>query len=231
MKRHILLTRPEPQNQPLIQALTEQKLKFSVQPLLTIEKLPSIPFHDLGAIDGIIVTSANALYYHSDLSPFLSIPLLAVGDMTADAAKNAGFQTIYTAAGHVDSVLERLPIFFSEPCTLLYITGQYRTRDLCHPDYQIIHYPTYIAHQIGKFDEDFLNNIAHDPIHDLVFYSKRTFESFLMAVAHHDLLDHFKECHFYGFSPAICRFITQNGYQAVDFTDVVDLLKKLRDHT
>lgn len=58
---------------------------------------------------GIIMTSANAARLAGDqLQRFIHLPLYAVGDITADAAREAGFLSIISGDGDVERLLGKI---------------------------------------------------------------------------------------------------------------------------
>jgi uroporphyrinogen-III synthase len=97
----ILITRPEPGASRTAARLRAAGFEAVVLPLTRIERLAfGVPE---GRFDGVVVTSAQALA-GVDASRFISLPVVAVGDTTATAAREMGFSRIETASGSVESV-------------------------------------------------------------------------------------------------------------------------------
>src|SRR4051794_23544552 len=98
----ILVTRPQPDNETTAAALRARGFAVLPAPLLRFE---AVAFQDdpdtrYGAI---IVSSANALRaFDGQLagSRLLGLPLFAVGEKTAEAARRAGFADITVADGN-----------------------------------------------------------------------------------------------------------------------------------
>ena len=65
-------------------------------PMLTIQSVPA-EFESAEGLQAVIVASGNALV--SLPSAFLGLPVLAVGDATAQRARAAGFAKVHSAAG------------------------------------------------------------------------------------------------------------------------------------
>ena len=107
----VLVTRPHPDDEATAAGLRARGLEVLWAPMLRFDP---VTFHDdLDANYGaVIVTSANAL---RGIEPYLAgsrllkLPLFAVGQRTADAARLAGFDRVISAdgdaAGLRDSVL------------------------------------------------------------------------------------------------------------------------------
>ncbi len=73
-------------------------------PMLTII-LNRGPEPDLSGIQGILFTSANGVRAFAKVAPRRDLPVFAVGDRTAVAARDAGFTLVESAGGDVDSLV------------------------------------------------------------------------------------------------------------------------------
>ena len=95
----LLVTRPEPDATRQAGALAARGHEPVLAPLLTIEAARDVPLN-LDRAQALIVTSRNALRSiasHPELDAARVLPLFAVGDTTAKAAKELGFS--YVTAG------------------------------------------------------------------------------------------------------------------------------------
>jgi uroporphyrinogen-III synthase len=110
----ILVTRPQPDNASTAAALRARGWEVLAAPMLRFEKviLSFDPDADFGAV---IVTSANALRALADqpvadhlLQLQLQLPLFAVGDRTAQAARDLGFARVFSAEGDAAALRELL---------------------------------------------------------------------------------------------------------------------------
>src|SRR5215475_2235700 len=97
----ILVTRPQPDNERTGASLRARGFDVLLAPMLRFEPVPLQ--EDAGAdYAAVIVTSANALRaVEAQLagSGLLNLPLFAVGDRTADAARELGFRNVVSASG------------------------------------------------------------------------------------------------------------------------------------
>src|ERR1700680_2639797 len=99
----VLVTRPHPDAEATASALRAKGLEVLLAPMLRFEP---VAFHDDedAGYGAVIVTSANALRGlaphlqelhlrepHTQASRLLELPLFAVGEHTASAARRAGF--------------------------------------------------------------------------------------------------------------------------------------------
>ncbi|MGH6929838.1 MAG: uroporphyrinogen-III synthase, partial [Dongiaceae bacterium] len=119
MTLHALVTRPEEDAAPLAAALAERGIEVTVEPLLTIRPVADAPI-DLQGAQALLFTSANgarsfaALAATRDLSGWRELPVFAVGDASAAAARDAGFSRVESAGGDV-AALARLVIDRLDP--------------------------------------------------------------------------------------------------------------------
>jgi uroporphyrinogen-III synthase len=96
---------------------------------------------DPNAFDAVLATSANALRHGgAGLEPFRYLPLHAVGEATAEAAREAGFANVSSGAGDAEALLSSLPLGLRlfHPC------GRER-RDLGAARQAIVSVPVYAA--------------------------------------------------------------------------------------
>lgn len=117
----IIAIRPEPGLSATIAAGKELGLTIAGFPLSEIEPCDwAVP--DLGAIDGLLVGSANALHHAGrQLSDLRHLPVHAVGEATARQAHQLGFTVAATGEGGLQNLLDRIG---SAPRHLLRLAGE-----------------------------------------------------------------------------------------------------------
>lgn len=103
----ILVTRPEPDASAFARELTAVGAEAVIAPLLEISfsegRDPDfVP--DLEGVQALLFTSANGVRALAKLGAVPGLPVLAVGDATAQAAKEAGFGDVASADGDVDDL-------------------------------------------------------------------------------------------------------------------------------
>jgi uroporphyrinogen-III synthase len=95
----LLVTRPEPDCERTAALLRERGHDAVVAPLLRIEPIADADFGH-GPFGGVVITSANAARWlgsHPRRHEVLTLPLFAVGERSADAARAAGFSAVISA--------------------------------------------------------------------------------------------------------------------------------------
>lgn len=122
----VLITRPEPSA-----SVTAAKLvALGFSPVsLPASRTVTLEFSiNNQAFDALAVTSANAFRHVSDkdLEPFKALPLFAVGEGTARAAQDAGFQTVIEGGGDAVRLAATIAGYLPKSARLLYLAGRVR---------------------------------------------------------------------------------------------------------
>lgn len=122
MMRALVILRPIEAGQETARRAKEQALRAIVDPLFVIESLTwtAPPAADF---DALMLTSANAVKYGGTaLVRYRHLPVLAVGEATAQAARKAGFQVAVTGNGGAENLLQSLPT--DQYANILRLTGK-----------------------------------------------------------------------------------------------------------
>lgn len=174
----LLLTRPLEDSQAFAAALTDIGVETSIAPLMSIE----IDFEaelDLDGVQAILMTSANGVRAFVSLSSERSIPVLAVGDASAKAARDAGFQSVESADGDVDD-LARLTLAECESANgpVLHMAGSKVAGDLGGAlmangfDYRRA--VVYAARQAESLPDEISAALRADTLDGVVLFSPRS---------------------------------------------------------
>jgi uroporphyrinogen-III synthase len=100
----IWITRAEPGASRTAETLRAMGHEPVVAPLLEVYPLPG-PI-ELEGVGALAFTSANGVRAFAERSPERSLPVFAVGDATAAAAKKAGFAEVASASGDVNALAD-----------------------------------------------------------------------------------------------------------------------------
>jgi uroporphyrinogen-III synthase len=98
----IWITRAEPGASRTAERLRELGHDALNAPVLEVHPLPAAI--DLGGVGALAFTSANGVRAFADLCRDRGLPVFAVGDTTAQAARAAGFDMVVSAEGDVDAL-------------------------------------------------------------------------------------------------------------------------------
>ena len=120
--RRVLVLRPEPGASATVAKARAMGLEAIALPLFRVEPIEWEP-PDAATFDGVLLTSANAVRHAGEgLLTLRGFPAYAVGDSTAEAAREAGFDI--AAAG--DAGVDRLLGSIDPDLRLLHLCGEDR---------------------------------------------------------------------------------------------------------
>jgi len=189
----ILVTRPQPDDQTTAACLRARGFEVLLAPMLRFEPLA---FHEDAdtSYGAVIVTSANALRgIESQLkgSPMLKLPLFAVGEHTATAARNAGFEHVISAGGDAtglrDCVLASVKAkALKKASPLLYLAGADLARDLAgelgERGFTVVTQTTYRMAPLPSLPHETCDAFAANQVEAVLHYSRRSARAFLESV-------------------------------------------------
>jgi uroporphyrinogen-III synthase len=178
----LLITRPEPDNERTAAALREMSHEVVLSPLLHIEIVPNADFGS-PPWSAILITSSNgarALAGHPRRAEFMALPVLAVGRISAEAARAAGFADVTSADGNADD-LARLAAtrLAGSPHPLLYLAGEDRSGELALPGLTVRTVVVYRAAKAEHFPAEVRAALERGHIDGVLHFSKRSVESYL----------------------------------------------------
>jgi uroporphyrinogen-III synthase len=188
----ILVTRPQPDNAATVAALRAKGFEVLPAPMLRFEPVAFQDDSDAG-YGAVIVTSANALRAVADqpaLSRLKELPLFAVGERTAEAARETGFRNVVSADGD-GSALRDLMVAsvraktVKKTTTLLYLAGADLARDLAgelgERGFNVVTQTTYRMAPIVNLPRDVCDAFAENRVEAVLHYSRRSARAFLDA--------------------------------------------------
>lgn len=208
----LLITRPAEDAAPLVKMLKAQGHECVLSPLLSIVAedagAKDLAAHKVKDIQALIVTSANGVRAFAKADKRRSFKVMAVGDASAQAATSAGFKSVETASGDVDT----LASLIKEKCApkkgkLLHIAGSKVAGDLkglLEKDGFV--YERIILYRADKADRLSLTiqkEIRMSLIDGVLLYSPRTGASFVELLEKSGLKNHAKNMVVYGLSAAV----------------------------
>jgi len=127
----VIVTRPEPDASAFAAMVKAAGMTPVLSPTIEIAFRPAAVSFD--GVRALAFTSANgvrALMHTALPAGALALPVFAVGPASADAARQAGFGTVSTAAGDVASLAELIGRSFAGDGAVLHISGSDRAGDL-----------------------------------------------------------------------------------------------------
>jgi uroporphyrinogen-III synthase len=129
----ILVTRPQPGAADTASVLRARGHEPIIAPLSEIELLSEVEANR-GPWTAILLTSANGLRGITSTfgwdKKWHHVPIFAVGDVTAKAARAMGFVDVTSAAGNVDNLIDLIAARLKPSARLLYLAGEDRAGEL-----------------------------------------------------------------------------------------------------
>lgn len=146
--RPLVIVRPEPGASATAEAARGLGLEPLVMPLFAVRPVAwEVP--GLGGFDALLLTSANAIRHGgAGLDLLRALPAHCVGEATARAARDFGFEVATVGSGRVDPLLQSLPAGLR----LLHLCGVHR-REPRAPRQCIRVVPVYRSDEILASDE------------------------------------------------------------------------------
>jgi uroporphyrinogen-III synthase len=126
----VLVTRPLPDGERTAAALRARGYQVLLAPLMKVKSVTADLSGDWAAV---IVSSANALraLEAGQLAPLKNLPLFAVGERTAAAAREAGFGDVRAAHGDAGDLIRLVSERYAgQSAPHLYLAGEDRAADI-----------------------------------------------------------------------------------------------------
>jgi uroporphyrinogen-III synthase len=188
----VLVTRPHPDDAATASALRARGFEVLQAPML---RFAAVPFQDDtdARYGAVIVTSANALRAIEPQlagSRLLELPLFAVGEHTASAARHAGFGQVIAARGDAaalrDLVLAGVKSKqLKRGSTLLYLAGADLARDLAgelgEKGFTVVTHTTYRMIPVSSLPREVCDAFVANEVEAVLHYSRRSARAFLDA--------------------------------------------------
>ena len=188
----VLVTRPRPDDEATAAALRARGFETLAAPMLRFE---AVAFNDDtdASYDAVIVTSANALRgleSYLQGSRLVKLPLFAVGEPTAAAARRAGFGHVVAADGGAASLRDLVLASvkakrLKKASTLLYLAGADLARDLAgelgERGFTVVTHTTYRMIPERNLPREASDAFAANAVEAVLHYSRRSARAFLEA--------------------------------------------------
>lgn len=213
----ILVTRPEPEATATTERLRRLGRPALAAPLLAIEAVPArLP--PVRAVQAVVLGSINAVRHLP--KRFRRLPVLAVGDATAEAARAAGFSRVESASGDARD-LAALAAARLDPAgrTLLLATaegaGAPLAADLRARGFRVLRRVTYRAVPQPRLPEAAAAALAEGRVGSVLFFSGSAARVFGRVARARGLTHTLGGITALAISPAAAAIIAPLGFGAV----------------
>lgn len=187
-KRNILITRPIEDAEALAEILKERGHGVFIEPMLDIYVLEDARLDVEKALSknpqAIILTSGNGARALSHLTDKRDIPVIAVGEASAMAARHRDFKDAFSANGDI----KKLEHYIIENCdrdkgSLIHIAGSVVAGDLQGNlekfGFKVDRIVSYLAKPVRYLSNGLLNKLKKNQLDTVLFYSPRTAKIFV----------------------------------------------------
>lgn len=222
----VLVTRPAEEAIRTAMALAEHGYDFLIEPLLEITRLPDAAQRLARAGDAValLFTSANGVRAYAAVAPGRDLPVYAVGKLTADAAREAGFARIEIAGGDVDSLAELVPAQCRpDQGRLLHVAGAHVAGDLAGrlsaKGYEVETVALYSAKAADSLSLAAQEALTQGRLDAALFFSPRTARTFVSLVRTAGLDTYCRSCLAVCLSSAVAETAGELAWRGVLIAD------------
>lgn len=237
-----LVTRPEPEGSKLQARIEDLGQEAVLEPLMEAELLPEA-IDGLDGVTALIATSRNALRALSQ-SPYLhdavAIPLFAVGQGTAEIARDFGFERIAIGPGSVSGFAAAIAGTLDPADGLiLHLAGDVLAGDLAGElqelGFRVLQPVVYRMKAAEALSEGTREAIGEGAIEGVVLMSPRTARIYAGLIKHHGLADAAAEVVHVCLSDAVARGLAPLGDVPIEVADtptlnaILELIERVAD--
>jgi uroporphyrinogen-III synthase len=189
----ILITRPREDAEALATELARRGFPVMIQPMLEIRMQGGPPL-DLEGVQALLFTSANGVRATAARTSVRDLPVLAVGDATARAARDEGFVQVESAHGDVESLAGLVKARLDPAAGRLFhaagsaVAGDL-AGDLAGAGFRLERQALYAAEPVTELYPATAEALYAGTIDAVLFFSPRTAQSFVKVVQSAGLAD------------------------------------------
>lgn len=199
--------------------LRERGIEPLVEPMLTIALLPD-PNLDLSGGQAILFTSANGVRAFVAGSKERAIPVFAVGDATAAAARAAGFATVVSAGGDVGDLAQLVRARLNpESGPLVHVAGSQVAGDLAsiltQQGFTVRRAVMYEARPATTLSKTVAAALRNNTIDMVLFFSPRTAATFVTLMRKGELDSACRNMAAFCLSPAVAKTAQELSWREV----------------
>ncbi|MPY68769.1 MAG: hypothetical protein GEU92_01645 [Alphaproteobacteria bacterium] len=225
-RRGVLITRPAADAGPLADAVATRGLDPVLAPLLEIRETGDTV--TLDGVQSVLLTSANGARALAGATPRRDVPVLAVGDATAAAARAAGFAHVQGAGGDVAALAGLVrDICDAGAGALLHVSGHDVAGDLAGMlagyGFIVNRAVLYRAEPAAALPENARAALAAGHVGAALFFSPRTAQSFVKLAEQAGVGGACREVAALCLSDAVAEALRAPGWSEIRVADRPDL--------
>ena len=219
----VLITRPREDAASLADELAARGHETLIESLLTIVPRRDAEV-DLQGVQALAFTSANGARVFAGLLPRRDLPVYAVGDSTAEAARGAGFAEVESAGGDVEALAALIEARL-EPAdgTVFHAAARRVTGDLQGrlkaAGFAVRRVALYDAEPIAALSPTATSALRDGSIDAILFFSPRTGETFVRLMSEAKLTDAYGRWHAICLSQAVADQVGDVPWRSLRVAD------------
>lgn len=223
---NVLVTRDRDSSASIAARLEQLGHASFFAPMLRIHAVEETRAPPVGC-QALLVTSANAIRHLPKALQIRDLRVLAVGDATADAAREAGFRQVKSAGGDAAD-LERLAVQTLDPAAgdLLYARGRDVRKELAQSlgreGFRVAERVVYRAEPVSEMPPEIIGKINSGKIDAVLLMSRRAAENFARLLAP-SLKNGLARVRILALAPPIARPVVELGLKPVECADHPDI--------
>jgi uroporphyrinogen-III synthase len=177
----VLVTRPLPDGERTAATLRARGYDVLLAPLMVVRPVPA----DLsGEWAAVIITSAHAVRVLNpqQLVRLAKLPLYAVGERSAEAAREAGFKEVHSADADADALIRLICERARHSGSLLYLAGEDRAADIeAELDKRGIKARTVVIYKniTSGFSPELIAALRSGTVDTVLHFSRRSAENYI----------------------------------------------------
>ncbi len=213
--RGVLITRPEPGLSETASAVAGLGWVPVLAPALHVRPCPVGHLPRQSA--ALLLTSGQAVAMAAKSVP-LSVPVFAVGDRTAQKARQAGFAAVFSANGNAQALVNLLVRHCAPPQgTLLLFSGAGQGLELAASlrahGFRVVRRVAYCAEPVAGLSASACQAVQAGQVATVLFFSARSAQSWLLGVPHGGMGAHVRALRAIVISDAVVTILRQAGWQ------------------
>ncbi len=185
MQGRVLITRPDSDAKGIAEDVRQKGYEVFCEPFLKVI-YHEVEIPDLSSYGGLIFTSVNGVRSFSQNTQDRTLPVFTVGDQTLKEVQLAGFQQAETASGNLDDLITLLSKTEADK-PYLYCRGEHISGALKEAitGVRIEEMIIYHTEKQQKITSKAIDLMKAGAFSHVLFFSKRTGESFVNFVMNH----------------------------------------------
>lgn len=219
MSKSIVITRARGDETELSNALKECGFHVIHEPMTEIFLLhtarPALEELLAQDPDAVILTSRHGARALASLSALRDMPLLCVGETTADTAQSLGFNRVSACGGDVEALQRYVHDAYDEGARFAYVSAEHIRREMTVEGMEIARVIAYEARAVEQFSDVLVEQLKRGHMDAATFMSARAAEIFCTLAERAQLAGAIEPLQAFALSDAIAKMLNRLSWKAV----------------